>query len=491
MALMTIVARLALATLFAVAGTAKLVDRAGTRNAMRSFGAPKRLVGLLALLIPLAELAVAALLLPSQTAVVGAGGALGLLAIFTVAIALTIARGRAPECHCFGQLHSAPASWKTVGRNGAFAALAVIVLVGSVAEPAPSAVAWIGDLEPAGVAALVAAGVALSLLVVGGFALTSLMRSYGHVLVRLDRLEAALAEAGIATSAEETNGIGLEPGTPAPWFLAPTPEGGGISRDDLLAPGVPVLLLFTSPHCGPCTDLLPDVSRWQHEHAGELTVAVACAGPADAVGAEATEFHLVGALVDESAAIASSFEVAGTPAAVLIASDGTIASWMAAGRDEIEALLGHALAPAGGDSGLPIGTTVPSLELPSLDGETVALEELRGRDTVLLFWNPGCGFCGEMHEELVAWEQTANGATPRLVVVSSGDVEATRAEGFRSTVLLDPEYAAGTAFGAGGTPMAVLVGADGRVASNVVAGAEAVLELARRPARAEPAALRR
>jgi hypothetical protein len=86
-----------------------------------------------------------------------------------------------------------------------------------------------------------------------------------------------------------------------------------------------------------------------------------------------------------------------------------------------------------------------------------------------------------MHGDLLAWEASTNGHGPRLVVVSSGDEHSTRAEGFRSTVLLDDGDVAGAAFGAGGTPMAVLLDAEGRVASPLVAGAEAALELAGRP----------
>ena len=47
--------------------------------------------------------------------------------VFSVAIALSLARGRAPECHCFGQLHSAPAGPMTLARNAVLAALAVFV----------------------------------------------------------------------------------------------------------------------------------------------------------------------------------------------------------------------------------------------------------------------------------------------------------------------------------------------------------------------------
>jgi thiol-disulfide isomerase/thioredoxin len=125
-----------------------------------------------------------------------------------------------------------------------------------------------------------------------------------------------------------------------------------------------------------------------------------------------------------------------------------------------------------------VGAEVPAVELPSLKGEAVSLSSLRGDDALLLFWNPDCGFCQSMHDDLLAWEASRNGVAPRLVVVSSGDAESTRAEGFASLVLLDESFEAGSAFGANGTPMAVLVDADGRIASNVVAGAEAVMELA-------------
>ncbi|HEX6724336.1 MAG TPA: redoxin family protein [Gaiella sp.] len=264
--------------------------------------------------------------------------------------------------------------------------------------------------------------------------------------------------------------------------IGKTSGGVGVTRDDLLAQGLPLLLLFTSTHCGPCAELLPRAAAWQEEHAGTLTVAFACEGTPDAVAAEAQEFALEQVLVDASREIAASFEVTGTPSAALIAPDGTIARWLASGRSEIETLVADAVhREADGFRTLPHGADAPDLELATLDGAPLSLAELRGRDTVLLFWNPDCGFCRSMHDNVLAWETSANGVHPRLVVVSSGDEESTRAEGFSSTVLLDPDYEAGTAFGAGGTPMAVLVDADGRVASAVVAGADAVLELARPP----------
>jgi thiol-disulfide isomerase/thioredoxin len=219
------------------------------------------------------------------------------------------------------------------------------------------------------------------------------------------------------------------------------------------------------------------VADWQHEHAHELNAVLASDGTKEEYEAETRELDLENVLLDTDRRLYAAFQANGTPSAVLVAADGTIGSWVASGREWIEQLVADALGGAEGE-GFPIGTEAPALELPSLDGKRVALEQLRGRDSVLLFWNPECGFCRSMHEDLLAWERSLNGDSPRLVVISSGDEESTRDEGFRSLVLLDESFAAGTAFEAHGTPMGVLVDAEGRIASSIAAGAEAVFDLA-------------
>jgi len=140
------VARIVLAAVFALAAVTKLADLDGARRAARDFGVPERLAPAVGTLLPVAELAAALLLLPAETAVAGAALALALLLAFTTAIAVSLARGETPDCHCFGQLHSAPAGPATLIRNGALAALAAFVLVGSLAEEPAGAFGWIGDL---------------------------------------------------------------------------------------------------------------------------------------------------------------------------------------------------------------------------------------------------------------------------------------------------------------------------------------------------------
>jgi hypothetical protein len=96
---------------------------------------------------------------------------------------------------------------------------------------------------------------------------------------------------------------------------------------------------------------------------------------------------------------------------------------------------------------------------------------------MLLFWNPGCGFCQQMVDDVKALE-AGETKGPRLVLVSTGTVEANRASGFRSPVLLDQSFATGRALEVTGTPSAVLVDAEGKIASGVSVGAPAVIELA-------------
>jgi thiol-disulfide isomerase/thioredoxin len=107
------------------------------------------------------------------------------------------------------------------------------------------------------------------------------------------------------------------------------------------------------------------------------------------------------------------------------------------------------------------------------------LEDFRGEETLVLFWNPGCGFCQQMLPDLKEWEANSSPEdAPKLLVVSAGSEEANKQMGLTSPVVLDQQFAVGRAFGASGTPSAVLVDAEGKVASEVAVGAPAVMELA-------------
>jgi peroxiredoxin len=128
--------------------------------------------------------------------------------------------------------------------------------------------------------------------------------------------------------------------------------------------------------------------------------------------------------------------------------------------------------------GPEVGEEAPEVRLADLKGDEVSLQDFKGEDTLVLFWNPGCGFCQQMLPDLKVWESKAPEGAPRLLVVSAGSEEANREMALASPVLLDQQFAVGRAFGASGTPSAVLVDAEGKVASEVAVGASAVMELA-------------
>jgi peroxiredoxin len=506
-----LIARLVLAGVFTLAGVAKLADLKGSRQAIIDFGVPSAIAAPLGLVLPLAELTVAATLLPASTAWWGALGALGLLSVFVVGISINLARGRKPECHCFGQVHSAPAGWKTLARNGALAAVAGFVLwEGYEGGAGPSALAWLGALSAAQLVGLLGGFLVLALLAGQWWFLVHLLQQNGRLLVRLEALEASVAAGGSVAPSQNGTPVnqaeGLPVGSAAPEFSLSGLHGETITLEALRSSGKPVMALFTDPGCGPCNALLPEVGRWQEEHAPKLTLALISRGEVEENRTKAQEHGLLYVLLQKDWEVSESYEVRGTPSAVLIAPDGKVASPVAGGVEGIRGLLAyavgertqlpmqpqqtqtqgqpcpncgkvHAAAPTVA-AAQKVGEEAPEVKLPNLQGNTVELVHFRGEETLVLFWNPGCGFCQQMLADLREWEENPPEEAPKLLVVSAGTEEANREQGLSSTVVLDQNFAVGRAFGASGTPSAVLVDAEGKVASDIAVGSPAVLELA-------------
>ena len=274
-----------LALVFAVAGVAKLADWAGSRRAIVDFGVPAALAGPLGILLPLAELAIAVALLPTTTAWWGAVGALVLLLLFAAAIGANLARGRKPDCHCFGQLYSAPAGRSTLARNAVLAApAAFVVWRGQEGNAGPSALGWVGALSAAQALGVLAAVLAVGLLAARWWFMFGLFRRSGRLARWLEAAQERLADAGLAlplTENEVQRMAGLPVGTPAPAFELPNLEGEAVTLESLRSMGRPILLLFTEPGCGYCEELLPEVGRWQEELVEEFTIVFISCGDAE------------------------------------------------------------------------------------------------------------------------------------------------------------------------------------------------------------------
>jgi Methylamine utilisation protein MauE len=122
-----IVIRLGMAAMFAAAAFGKIADPSGTRQAVKDFAVPARLIRPIAAVLPVGELVLAGGLVLDRTSRFAAAGAAALLAIFAGAVARLIRRGLRVECRCFGSLRSSVAGPRTIMRNGLAAAMAVYV----------------------------------------------------------------------------------------------------------------------------------------------------------------------------------------------------------------------------------------------------------------------------------------------------------------------------------------------------------------------------
>ena len=144
------------------------------------------------------------------------------------------------------------------------------------------------------------------------------------------------------------------------------------------------------------------------------------------------------------------------------------------------------LAPASqAPSGLPVGSEAPRFVLPDLAGKERRLEEFLGQPVVLAFFSTTCGYCLQLAPRLR--HLPSNGI--RMVLVSQGGSEQlqklAREHEWHSDVLLQNSTELMIAYRANGTPTGYLLDAQGRIASALAIGADALLSLLGEPA-AEP-----
>jgi peroxiredoxin len=178
-------------------------------------------------------------------------------------------------------------------------------------------------------------------------------------------------------------------------------------------------------------------------------------------------------------------------------------------------------------AGLPVGLEAPEFELTDLAGDRKSLAQYRGQPLLLIFFNPACGFCRELLPKLTvvaAGFQPAvegsillpretkppNGARPvlhldsppdagsaglearlkgrrgrlplQMLIVSTGDAEGDyqlfREHQISCPVLLQRHSEVATAYQVNGTPGGYLIDREGKIASELAMGAEALLALA-------------
>lgn len=313
-------ARLVLVAVLVAAGIGKLLDFSGSRRALADFGVPAPLTAPGAVALPLAELAIAAALLLKFSAQWGAIAAGSLLLAFMIGIANALVHDRTPDCHCFGQIHSAPAGTGTLVRNGVLFVLALIVFWRG---PGPAIDAWVANRTAI---ELIVGGT-----VVAGAALVAVvLRSW---------LERRARQHEQARAAAMRQRAGVPVGSPAPRFELPGACAEGRSLASLCARGHPVVLVFADARCCPCQQLFPHIGRWQATLARQLTIVVVSNGAPSANRSLCEQYAIADVLLQNDSELLDAYRIPGTPSAVVVARDGTIATATATGYHMIEALI--------------------------------------------------------------------------------------------------------------------------------------------------------
>ena len=471
---LVLVARSALALVFLTAGALKVASGADAGDTMARFGFRGPVWEMGGRWLPILEIAVGVALIFPQTAVAGGLLSVILLGAFTAVMVAALRRGEAPPCNCFGALTAAPISRRTVARNLVLLALALIALTLMLREPGPSLLAWTSSpaLASEGLA-LVSLLLAVALFAVGR-TLFGLMDAHRSLEASVASLERRPGPPQVARDAPPVDD-GLPLGAPAPAFALSTAEGSPITLRQLLDTRRAVLLVAASASCGPCRALAPQIREWSTAYRDRLTILIAYAGGAPDPGTFGPHVIVTGS--DD--AMIKSYRLQWTPTAVLIDRHGTIASPVAAGAESISRLVGaiaaspepspEAMIPHYREKtlGLPIGSAAPMLPIENGNGPHL-----------LLFWRLGCPYCQGIFAALERWiagraDRPADAVS--LVVVNWGQEPNVGLEGV--PVVEDASGDLARQFGAPGTPAAVIVDANGRVASTIGVGPLNVLAL--------------
>ncbi len=488
MEILLLTVRLFLFGIFALAGTAKLFDLEGSEKAVKGFGVPDVLAKPFSILLPVAEIAIAVLLLPVQTSWIAAIGGAGLLLIFVGGMLWQMWQGNAPDCHCFGQIHSEPVSKKSLARNAAFVLLALFLVANGQDNQGLNIFDSSNNLSSEMNAMQIILGLAvLGFLAAIVYFLKTISEQQTQIMRRIEVLELISHEGGKEVERDDVNdpATGLPVGSLVPAFELPNMEGTKVSFEEILPGDNPTMVFFVSPSCNPCEALIPEFQEWQKDLGKRLNFAFISTGKAKDNLKKFDEPGFENLFLQEENEISEMLGAEWTPTAILINADRTLASRPAAGdtaiREMIEKLaeekLGKEPIYLTNGHGGKVGEDVPEFSLEDLEGNEISAEIFGKGKTLVTYWSTGCPHCVNMLEDLREWDNARGANDPQLLVISSGDAENHKDMGLKSPIVIDNEHEVGPGFGMQGTPSGVLVNKDGKIASETAVGSHQIWSL--------------
>lgn len=477
-----LIIRLALFGIFVLAGIGKLMDLEGSEKAVKGFGVPDSLAKPIGVGLPVFEIVLALSFLFVTTSWFAAIGSVLLISVFLGGMIYQIAQGKAPDCHCFGQIHSEPVGKSSLLRNGGFAILALFLAIQGRANQGAS----LADDNSGMTIVLI---LILVVLAVGVFYLKRIFDQQGELMRRIDLLE-VISKDGQTVEREEaippTEGLAI--GSPFPEFQLKNLDGTTAISSDIFG-AKPAIVFFVSPDCSPCKALYPEIREWQKELGEKLDFVFVSSGDLKANRDKYGETDGIRVIVEEKRELAESVKAQWTPSALFVNADGRIGSYVSTGDSAIRLLVDDLLErelgadfvfvvnSVGASQALKIGETIPDFSLTGADGETVTNEAIAGRNTLAVFWSMTCPHCVNMKDALAELEKTQNGSGPNLIFFSDGNPAENRELGFNSPVVLDSRYTVAKELGMSGTPSAVLIDSNGRIASGTATGEQKIWAL--------------
>lgn len=478
--------RLGLAAVFGVAGIAKIFDPEGSKKAFTDFGVPTSLVGPVAFLLPLLELAVAGTLLFAPSSWFGAIGASALLLIFTVGMLYQMAKGNSPDCHCFGQIHSEPVGVSSIVRNLIILIPAVFLLMQGRMGQGLDIIRSDQDILFASVGIAV-----IVLLLAAVLFLKSVSEQQKQIMRRIELMELIGREPGDVEREDIGHPReGLPLGALVPDFELPDLDGKTVSLKDIKADGKPVVFFFVATTCAPCRALLPEFERWQRELSDRVKFVFISSLTANEnrakFGGDAEKLILLQKVRE----VAEMFRAKWTPMAVVMNTNGRIASYTAAGDLGLRELIEKVIETKSIDeftyftnahehrhAAIRIGESVPEISVTDINGSEFHSSQFNGKQTLITFWSPNCKYCKPLMVDIKAWDKTRNGTEPNLVIFSDGESDKHLRSGLKAPVIIDEGQDIGTSFGQFGTPSGILVDENGKFISETVIGAEDIWSL--------------
>ena len=484
MEVVLLIIRLLLFAILAVAGIGKLLDREGSEKAVKAFGTPEPLVKTFAILLPIAELIFGFCLLFVSFSWIGAIGALLLMVTFIGGMLIQMIKGEAPDCHCFGQIHSEPVGPKSLIRNILIAILPIVLLISG----RPNQGYALGDTNGA-----IAANVVLALVVVavfiGAVYILRLTKENAVLKRQLDLIE-MLETGGTLIERDEAGDPtdSLPIGAPFPDFTLPDTAGKFVTFDHLLADPIPKLFLFVGPDCRPCKAMLEEFAEWKREFEGKVRIVFVSKGTVEENFERFGVDISTGMLLQQKMEFANLLHIKWTPAAVFVGADGNLASHPAVGdmairdlvaklRTEDFARTGYHIKNSQKRGRVKIGEAIPEFAATDLAGNSVSRESFLGKTTLAFFLSTTCSYCGEVVDQIRKWETSSDRNGTNGILFSEGDVETHKNYGLSTPIVIDEGYKVSANLGMFGVPSAVLIYEHGTIVSETAVGGPMIWSL--------------